>query len=67
MDINHYEFETLENAHKLFDTMPTRNAVSCNVMMERYARVGYGEKALHILDKCFWQEWRQIGSPLLVF
>jgi len=56
MDINHYEFETLENAHKLFDTMPTRNAVSCNVMMERYARVGYGEKALHILDKCFWQE-----------
>lgn len=58
MDINHYEFGTLESAHQLFDTMLTRNVVSWNAMMATYAKVGYGEKALHIFIEIFLERMK---------
>ena len=58
MDINHYVFSALENAHELFDTMPTRNTVSWNSMMETYAQVGYGEKSLHIFREMFLERMK---------
>jgi pentatricopeptide repeat protein len=43
--------ESMEDAHRVFNRMPTRNAISWTSMIQGYVRCGEGKRALEL----FWQ------------
>lgn len=42
---------SIVKAHEVFDKMPQRNVILCNVMIARYAQNRFGKKALETFKK----------------